>query len=92
MWFHNAIRLKTIQLLDASNVENILYMFGNFFSQYATSVKYLGGFKDLGKGFKYDYDYNGYQTLILSRNNLTLQSIMNVINNLYDLNLNGKYG
>lgn len=77
--FVNCTRLQKIPLLDFGKVNNIT----NFF--YFTNVDRLtdlGGFKNL----KVDWDDNNG----LARcKNLTLQSVLNVINNLYDFRSNG---
>lgn len=77
--FWGAYSLQSLPLLDFSKVTNIGYFFafggGN-------NVTDLGGFKNL----KVDWNDN-YGLSVAS--NLTYQSIMNVINNLYDFRANG---
>lgn len=79
---YNCPKLQTIPLLDCgkvTNVSNVLY--------YCIALTTLGGFKDLGKAYltsraenyaNYKFDLS-YATL------LTHESLMNVINNLYDI-------
>lgn len=67
--------LKALPLLDTSKVTNISYIFG---SESLMQLTDLGGFKNL----KIDLDMS-----LLP--NLTYQSILNVINNLYDFRGNG---
>ena len=73
-------KLTTIPLLDCGKVTNIGFMFSGFGN--ITTLTELGGFKDL----KIDWnDSSGLAKLP----NLTYQSIMNVLNNLYDFRTNG---
>ena len=75
--FSGCSSLKTIPLLDFGNVTNIPSLFG--YSDIETLTD-LGGFKNLKIDFK-----SGLNRLP----NLTVQSLMNVINNLYDFRANG---
>ena len=75
--FNNCTSLRSISLLDFGNVTNISNLFG--WSDIKTLTD-LGGFKNLKIDFK-----NGLNRLP----NLTVQSLMNVINNLYDFRANG---
>jgi hypothetical protein len=47
----------------------------------------LGGFKDLGKAYSTSQsaNYSSYTLTLSYANNLTEESLMNVINNLYDI-------
>jgi hypothetical protein len=88
--FYTAYNLIEIPLLDFGNVKELNSLFGYSNSYY--KLKTLGGFKDIGKSFT-STDSSYSQTLDISLlYELTNESIMNVINNLYDLNLNGKWG
>ena len=78
--FGGCSALQSIPLLDFSNVKNISYFFG--YSNIATLTD-LGGFKNL----KLDWKDN-YGLYLLP--NLTYESIMNVINNLYNFVANGE--
>ena len=75
--FNDCQNLRSIPLLDCSRLNVVDYMFGysNIYS-----LKDLGGFKNLRVDFR-----NGLYYLP----NLTVQSLMNVINNLYDFVGNG---
>ena len=75
--FNDCQNLRSIPLLDCSRLNVIDYMFGysNIYS-----LTDLGGFKNLRVNFR-----NGLYYLP----NLTVQSLMNVINNLYDFRANG---
>ena len=75
--FANCTSLRSIPLLDFGNVTSISGFFG--YSD-IKSLTDLGGFKNLKIDFK-----NGLNKLP----NLTVQSLMNVINNLYDFRANG---
>ena len=75
--FNACYSLTTVPLLDCSNVKRVDSMF-----QGASNINYLGGFKDLGKQTNVS-GLNSYHFLY-AISNLTYESIMNVINNLYD--------
>ena len=75
--FNGCTSLMSVPLLDCSNVTSIYNMFGYSDIKKLTD---LGGFKNL----KIDFT-NGLNHLP----NLTVQSLMNVINNLYDFRANG---
>ena len=77
--FQNCSSLQSLPLLNTSNVTNINYFFG--YSNITTLTE-LGGFKDL------KIDWNDIGGLVMCPN-LTYQSIMNVLNNLYDFRANG---
>jgi len=74
--------LKTIQQLNMSNSISVAYMFDNCYS-----LKTLGGFKNLGQAYLTTANANNINySLILSKSSkLTHDSLMNVINNLYDI-------
>lgn len=78
LMFNGCTSLMSIPLLDFGNVNNISNMFG--YSDIKTLTD-LGGFKNLKINFT-----NGLNRLP----NLTVQSLMNVINNLYDFRANGE--
>ena len=75
--FNDCQNLRSIPLLDCSRLNVIDYMFG-YSDIY--SLTDLGGFKNLRVDFR-----NGLYYLP----KLTVQSLMNVINNLYDFRANG---
>ena len=75
--FYMCSALESIPLLDFGNVTSISSLFG--YSD-ITTLTDLGGFKNLKIDFK-----NSLNKLP----NLTVQSLMNVINNLYDFRANG---
>ena len=78
--FYGCTKLESLPLLDFSNVTS----FGNYFfgTSNITTLTDLAGFKNL----KIDWNDN-YGLYKLP--NLTYQSVMNVINNLYDFRGNG---
>ncbi len=80
--FFNCTSLTTIPQLDTSKVTNIQNMFN--FNKKLTN---MGGLKNLGMAYLTTQSANYYQyTLNLSSaTKLTHESLMNVINNLYDI-------
>lgn len=81
--FYYCIALKQIPQLDASNVNNVNSVMFN-----CTSLENFGGFKNLGKAFTQTANnYSNYKLDLSKSILLTHESLMNVINNLYDLNL-----
>lgn len=84
------IELETIPLLDFGSVNETRAQFGgkDTFNG-CSNLKNLGGFKDLGKAYTEQTENNyQYKLTLSSSTKLTHDSLMNVINNLYDLNLN----
>ena len=78
-FFYSCPSLTSIPLLDTSNVKDISRFFG--YSLVSTLTE-LGGFKNLKIDWNDTYGLNRLP-------NLTYQSVMNVINNLYDFRGNG---
>ena len=79
--FYNCSSLTTIPQLDTSKVTNIQQMFN-----YNSKLTDMGGLKNLGMAYLTTQSANYYQyTLNLSFSPLTHDSLMNVINNLYDI-------
>ena len=79
--FYNCSKLQSIPLLDCGNVTNMDRIFG--WNNISTLTD-LGGFKDL------KISITSY--FLDKAPNLTIESLMNVINNLYDLTSNGLSG
>ena len=79
--FNDCSSLTSIPLLDYSSVTEIGYMFG---FGYLNKLTDLGGFKDL--------KVNTSSYFLDRVPNATVESLMNVINNLYDLTANGLSG
>lgn len=86
--FYNCIKLVTVPLLNCNNVTTINSIFYN-----CRELTTLGGFENLGKAYLTTQlaNYN-YYTLNLqesSSSKITHESLMNVINNLYDIATKG---
>lgn len=84
--FFKCTSLTTVPMLDASNVSNIRDIFNN-----CSSLVTLGGLKNLGMSYSTNWIENVSEaTLNLSDSPLlTHDSLMNVINNLYDIKSKG---
>lgn len=82
--FYNCGSLLSLQQLDCGNVNDMRYFFRS--DNIAIPLSEFGGFKDLGKQPEVKgLDYLGF----LEVTYLTHESLMNVINNLYDRKSNG---
>jgi hypothetical protein len=69
--------------LDVSNVTNVSGVFVN-----CSSLTNFGGLLNIGKAYtNTKNNYTNYKITLSYANNLTHESLMNVINGLYDLNL-----
>ena len=77
-----ADKVEEVQLLDFSNATNISSAFSG-----CSSLREFGGLKDFGKSFKAHYpaNYIPYTLTLSSCTKLTEQSLINVLNNLYDI-------
>ena len=75
-------KLTTIPQLDTSNVNSISNTF-----QYASALSDFGGLKNIGQAFSttQSANYSSYKLDLSKATNLTHESLMNVINNLYDI-------
>ena len=83
--FYACITLETLPKLNCSNVERINGVVTN-----CTKLQNIGGFENLGQAYKTTMAANYYYyNLKLSNNELTHDSLMNVINNLYDIKTKG---
>ena len=84
--FYNCSSLETIPLLDFGKVENLTSTFNG-----CSKLTNLGGFKNLGKAYLTSKSANIYEYMLdLSVSTLiTHDSLMNVINNLYDIATKG---
>lgn len=68
---------------DASNVSDITYIF--YSDNKLTNLRFM---KNLGKGYiKTQNNYSYYELYLKYTSNLSHESLMDIINNLYDLNL-----
>lgn len=80
--FYICVDLKSVPLFDTSNVTEIESMFG-----ICSDLTDLGGLTNMGKAF------TSAQTLDISDSSkLTNQSVQNLIDTIYDMNLNTKGG
>ena len=79
MMFYSSNNINSLPLLDCGNVTIINYFFGYF---EMINLTELGGFKNL------KIDWND-STGLVKCTKLTYQSIMNVLNNLYNFRANG---
>lgn len=84
--FYSQKNLHTVGLLDGTSLVNVTTTFSN-----CSSLTNFGGIKDLGKAYltTSNENYNDYTLSLNDCNNLTHDSLMNVINNLYDIKTAG---
>ena len=84
--FKTCTSLTTIPLLDTSSITNIWRIFNN-----CSNIENIGGFQNLGNAYSKTASANTYYyELSLSKlTKLTHDSLMNVINNLYDIATKG---
>lgn len=83
--FYGCSNLKTLGVVNAEKANNITQI---LYGKYGMTLQNFGGMKDLGKNYTQKTANISYYTLDLSKTTkLTHESLMNVINNLYDLNL-----
>lgn len=84
--FNYCTYLTTVPELNLSNVTNITQMF-----RYCFALTNLGGFKNLGQAYLTSdaANYSNYKLDLSSCTQLTHDSLMNVINNLYDIATKG---
>jgi len=84
--FSGCQALTTIPLLDTSNVVNISNAF-----QSCAKLTTFGGLRNLGQGYTNTSSANisSYTLTLSASTKLTEQSIINVLNNLYDIATKG---
>ena len=84
--FYNCINLKTIPQLNFSKAENLNSMFNQ-----CTNLINLGGFLNLGQAYltTQSANYFKYRLILSNGTLLTHDSLMNVINGLYDIATKG---
>ena len=84
--FSQCTLLETIPQLDTSNVTNISNIVDN-----CRYLKNLGGFENLGMAYEISQsaNYSNYTLNLSSSDKLTHESLMNIINNLYDIKTKG---
>lgn len=84
--FSGCSSLKNIEELNCEKATKLTSMFSS-----TNSLNRLGGFKDLGKAYSttQSANYSNYTLNLSSCELLTHDSLMNVINNLYDIKTKG---
>ena len=84
--FNDCRSLQTIPLLNANNVTTMSGMFTNCYS-----LKNFGGLQNIGQAYltTQPANYNDYKLDLSSCTKLTHDSLINVINNLYDIATKG---
>ena len=84
--FYGCIALETLPKLNCSNVERINDVVTN-----CTKLQNIGGFENLGQAYKTTMaaNYYYYKLTLSYSNELTHDSLMNIINNLYDIKSKG---
>ena len=97
--FGNCSSLKSIPQLDTSNVKDVSYMFSSCSSLMSIPLLDFGKVTDASNMFGWGdikslTDLGGFKNIKVNFDirkvpNLTVQSLMNVINNLYDFRANG---
>ena len=83
-WLYDCNAIESIGVLDCDSITSVTYMLGNNSRTYLT---HLGGFRNLGK-YSSLSGTNGTSFMTYAPN-LTYESVMNVINLLYDRAANG---
>ena len=84
--FRNCSKLTTVPLLKANSVN---YIYGAF--TFCDGLTTIGGFENLGQAYETTQNANSerYQLNLSYSTKLTHESLMNVINNLYDIKAKG---
>ena len=84
--FQYCSNLVTVPKLNASKVVSIANMFGN-----CNNLTNLGGLENLGQAYDptKSANYSSYTLYLSTSNKLTHDSLMNIINNLYDIKSKG---
>ena len=80
-WVYGCSRLQTIGVIDCDSVTDIRYVLHNSVTGTST-IKHLGGFRNLGKTSSVTGTDGNY--FLAEAPNLTYESVMNVLNLLYD--------
>lgn len=84
--FYSCYGLITIPKLNFENVNNVSGILSG-----ASNVVNIGGFENLGKAYLTDKsaNYTNYGLVLTNCSKLTHDSLMNIINNLYDIKTKG---
>lgn len=81
--FRGCYLLKTLPAFKADSCKDVNSMFDN-----TNALSDFGGLENLGKAYvQHSTNYYLYGVNVVRSNNLTHDSLMNIINGLYDLNL-----
>lgn len=83
-WLYSATKIKKIGVIDCDSVTDIGYVLGNGNKNDLTDI---GGFRNLGKASSVSNTNSNY--FMMYAPNLTYESVMNVLNLLYDRAANG---
>ena len=78
-WLYGCTNLASIGVIDCDSITNIAYALG---STSNSNLKHLGGFRNLGKASSVSNTNSSY--FLNYAPNLTYESVMNVLNLLYD--------
>ena len=84
--FYSCYGLITIPKLNFENVNNVSGILSG-----ASNVINIGGFENLGKAYltNKSANYSNYGLVLINCSKLTHDSLMNIINNLYDIKTKG---
>ena len=84
--FYGCTSLETISAFDGSSLNDVNRMFQN-----CTAIKNVGGIIDIGKAYETTATeaYTNYTLSFGNALKLTRESLMNIINNLYDIKTKG---
>ena len=84
--FSDCARLATIPQLDGEKLTSVAYTFNN-----CKSLENFNGIINLGQAYltTKNANYSDYRLVLLSSTKLTEQSIINILNNLYDIKAKG---
>ena len=84
--FSDCARLATIPQLDGEKLTSVAYTFNN-----CKSLENFNGIINLGQAYltTQSANYSNYRLVLLSSTKLTEQSIINILNNLYDIKTKG---
>lgn len=84
--FRNCLKLTTVPLLKANSIIDIYQAF-----LFCGELTTIGGLENLGQSYSttQSTNYSSYQLNFASCSKLTHESLMNIINNLYDIKAKG---
>ena len=84
-WLRGATVVESIGVLDCDSITEVAYLLS--YNNTLTKLTHLGGFRNLGKASSVSNTNSNY--FLYYAPNLTYESVMNVINLLYDRAANG---